>query len=1156
MSTPSFDEQFYEGYQEPKEDQLVLGLDLGVTSIGWALVRHRMGDALDGSKDEGEIIAAGSRIFQAVHEDEKGKIGPPKSATRRTARGARRRGQRTKMRLAHLTEVLQEHQMLPEAGAEWEELFSDFDRHPLKLRALGLSEALTLQEFGRCLYHIGKRRGFKSNKGTKLQSLFVRRRPGRRPEVIQPDPEIQAALDQLNKKDHLQLEDPNHDGDGQTDDSTKAKKGKSKEERADKESEGVVLKAISELRQHIQAADARTLGEYLYQKVSETDDAGHSLGTRVRGTRTARDLYETEFDLLFEAQRPHWPRVLTDGLKVELHNILFFQRPLKVQRFLIENCPFETGRKRARAGYPAAQEFRIWQDLNNLRILGRRMEPKVRKNSTKQSRQGQLDIGGQPEPDVPAERPLTQQEKEKLAAELLKARTLSWVAIKKLLDLGRASFNLEKSKTKGLSGCETWVKIESAAPGLLARLDAGEVLHPSKGTTLSRDNLIEDLFSIADGGTLLTHLRRFYGLSPEETVHLATTEFPGGTMSLSLKAIRSLLGPMKRGLGYHEACQVCGYERRDQKTIEGQPQISFENFQADCAKVKSPLVRKCLSQTRHLVNEVVRQWQMPDVIRIEMARDLKLTQKQKDEITKANREQEKIGSEAAAKHRELGLGEASKEDILRYKLWKEAGEVCFYTGRTISLAQVWSPETEVDHIIPWAISLDDSFANKTLCFADANRDKGRRTPWQKWGQDAVKFQEMVDRLETAKAMAPSKRRRFRFTDEDLLKFEAAAGRLLTETQFLARCAKDMLLGLGCRVEPSKGKITARLRQAWGLNTVLQEPDEDGVVADEKNRDNHLHHAIDAIVIALTSVSMVHRMSWLAARQDQQPYPGQRLECPRAWPSLREDVRKCLFGDPARGITPVLVSHEPSRGIKGAISEETVYGAAVKEGRLVYRASLANLTDNAVERIRDPYLRKLIAAALKEAGGKAQVAFPDGLFRIAKPNGKVIVVKSIRLFKRGNELPQPQPVNAPIHGFLPRRNRDGEVIGWLPTGANHHLAVYQDERGRRSAECISVAEALRRRRCGEPIYQDHPDGRRRVMVLHRNDTVLFETERRGLQYYRVASISTKAGLMLELRLLNDRRSNVSTAKSQGGELLQSPNALQGIDRVVTPRYTGI
>lgn len=1139
-------------FEQPYGESVrILGLDLGVTSIGWALIERTLVEEGDGSKDSGEIIAAGSHIYQPPFKlkesTELAKV--YKNADRRKARGTRRRTERIRMRLDHLTKILRAHLMLPKAGPEWENLFSDHAIHPLALRTKGLDDELTLSELGRCLYHMCKRRGFLSNKGTKVLDLGVRRRPGRPVELIDLDPELKAAIAAMEQgkiKQAIEVE---------SDDEEAASAKKKKKEETSDDDEGVVLSAISDLRANISEAKSRTLGEYLFNKMEEkAEDGKWSAMNRVRGTRTARDMYEFEFNLLWDTQAKFHPRELTPPLKAEIRNAIFFQRPLKIQRFLVGMCSLENKCKRARAGYPIAQEFRLWQDLNSLKIEGRRFD----KKGNRQASQTGASLFPEKEItefDLPVDRALTQDEKENLAKRLMVEKHLTWSAIKKELGLSssQCTMNLERSKSNGLTGAETRSRIEQTVPGLWQKLLNGEIVIEVKGMEKKPtvDSLIEALFSITDSGSLLKHLRSHYNLSAEQAYQLATLELPPGVMGLSSAAMRKILPHMKKGLGYSEAFTAAGYLRRDETVLEGQPRIPWDALASTLLKagkggkmrpkVNNPAVSKCLFQTRRLVNKIVFEHGMPDIIRVEMAREIRNTKKDKEKIEKEKKNQEKVRKEASSQLESFGMNPENKVDILKYQLWKEAGEICPYTGESIGIRKLFSDATEIDHIIPWSTSLDNSFKNKVVCIAESNREKAKRTPFQAFGSNKQKFQEIIDRVESSK-MSKYKKSRFLLgspadphpNDTQSMVLKHAAQRLLSDTSFITREAKEMLRLLGCDVETVKGSTTAIIRKSWGLNPLLQKPDaKTGEVSDDKNRDDHRHHAIDAVVIALTDVRFMQLLSRLSALYGGYALGEHDLKIAQPWPGFRDDMEEVLKN--------MVVTHEPNRKVSGSLTEETVYGLDLKRSERTARKNVGDLTAKMITQIRSDHLRGLIQARVEEAGDIKR-AFPDGKFTYKLPNGKTVTVKSVKYVESvAGKFTVDENGTVTWPGYAPFCNREGKVIGWRATGGNHHLAIFERADGSRWAEAVSIFEATERRRRGERVYQDATNGDRLLFALHKGDMVI--AEREGVERtFRVQSFSTVPNIYLCLRLPEDANSGSASVVTDGGVRIVSDGNL--------------
>ncbi len=595
----------------------ILGLDVGTNSLGWAL----LGCDEDGNPNR--IVDMGVRIFQeAVEKDAKG-AGPPKNQARQAARSARRRNERRRRRRQNLLNALVRAEMLPETEEERNRLLQDqMHYNPYELRARGLDEQLTLFEFGRAIYHLNQRRGFKSNR---------------------------------------LAEDTGDDG--------------------------TVKQGISELRKKMDKKQSRTLGEFLSEQKKK------------RGRYTHRDMFEEEFESLWKTQSSFHPEILTDALNAELHNIMFWQRPLsnrpgrrspknprKRAQNPIGRCPFEPNRRRANAAWPVFQKFRILQDLNNLKLI---------------------------DPESTEERALTQDERRILFKELSAKRTMSWNQVREKLGLHSGEkFNLEEGGKKELKGNHTNWRMRKILNGAWDRLPQEK-----------QEELITDLLTIQDMDPLLRRLQNHWGFSSDVAIKLAKAELENRYAHLSVKALRGILPYLEEGMLYDKACNAAGYDHR------GTHYKSNRDFLPEPLHLRNPVVQKALFEVRKVVNALIKRYGKPTEIRVEMARELKQTRKKKQEIADRNRKNEARNKQIVKilqeEFPEFRHREPRPYDIVRYKLWEECNLTCPYTGQQISKQMLFSGEVDIEHIIPYSRSLDDSYMNKTLCLAKENRQVKR-----------------------------------------------------------------------------------------------------------------------------------------------------------------------------------------------------------------------------------------------------------------------------------------------------------------------------------------------------------------------------------------------------------------------------------------------
>jgi CRISPR-associated endonuclease Csn1 len=938
-----------------------LGLDLGTSSIGWALV--------DLTPDSESVIAAGVRIFPEGMDRTRGE--KSLNQDRRVARSLRRQTYRRARRKAKLLHILQNSHLLPESQDDLDELFSNTD--PYELRTKALSKKLEPYHIGRALYHLGQRRGYLSNRKTGA------------------------------------------------------------------EKDGKVAAGISDIKMAMEEGNFPTLGAFL--------NSLNPHQQRLRGRYTHRNMYLSEFDAIWESQKKFYSNLLTPELRSLLHDAIFFQRPLKNQRHLIGQCEFEPDRKRAYAATLAAQEFRLWQSINNLKILH---------------------ANG-------SERWLTDEERLQLHEFLSLAKTKSWEQIKKELGLLEGDrFNLENVRKSGMLGNQTANIVHTA-------------LKPDwkKMTPQQQEQLVFDLINSEDEDKLKRRLVRHYGFDEDKADKLLkkSLELPKGVMHLSHKAIRKILPHLKeaatpenRGNTYDKACMAAGYNH----TKVGE-QGTSQYLSLSTEDLRNPLVQRAMYQIRKVVNAIIREYGKPDAIRIEMARDLKNNAKQRNNIQKQQRSNEEANKEAETFLREeLGFSNPSRTDKLKYRLWKECDKICPFTGESISTNALFvEPQFEIEHIIPYTRCLDDSFLNKTLCHRNANQAKGNLTPYEAFAGDKKTYSDILQR---AKKLPYKK----------FLKFSSSAAddigdfvsQQLNESRYIAVKTKEYLSQLeDVEIQPIKGgRITAQLRYAWGLNNILADNG-------EKTRLDHRHHAVDALVIALTnrrSVSEITRY----VNSDRALAMGEvRLS---NYPSPIPDIRRKA----KLVIDNIIVSHKPQRKVSGPLHNEFLYSLQHDDDGqeiAVIRKNLANCKDSDLEKIRDARIRELALAHRKKSKNiKDAFANPENPFGILNKNGGITPVRKVRIGYNRSLTSIGKPLS---------NKNDKRRNVW--TRGNHHVEIVEtiDKKGKvkwGAADVITTMQATQRnsKNSSIPVVNfDHGKDRKLVAVLHVNDMVELDYKNR-------------------------------------------------------------
>lgn len=579
------------------------------------------------------------------------------------------------------------------------------------------------------------------------------------------------------------------------------------------------------------------------------------------------------------------------------------------------------------------------------------------------------------------------------------------------------------------------------------------------------------------------------------------------------------------------AVQEAYPDRPSAAAVDKLPALSCKDLPAELKDITNPVVRRALVEVRKVINAMVREHGKPRRIVVELARDMKGGPEERKRFSKKNREREERRRDAQEVVHELGGNPRSRSDVNRFLLWQEQGGLCPYTGKAIPQSEILHEgEWEVDHILPRWQSLDDSMMNKVLVHRPANHEKSNRTPAQWLGIDSEDMRLLVQRVEemaTKHKMPWGKVSRLK---QAAVGADGFALRQLNDTRYITRAVVNYLellfpqeLRTGEKAVMScRGSLTAELRRQWGLVGILDplldihgepvmaaELGDDG--APRKSRADHRHHAIDAVVVALSSRSNLKRYQdhW-KAREDLAAADAGRQEMAEGvflppWDSFREDVK-------ARA-KEILVSHRPLRKVGGAFHEETFFGQAKEWGKdlpglFVTRKRLDQLTPKMVAGIRDATIRQVVTRRLEERGWKGgSSALPKDwqLPEVVMESG--VPIRRVRVLEK-----KKNPVQLG-HRFA--------VLG-----NNHHLAVLEEPaaegEGKLVGQVVPRMEAARRvRREGMlPVERVREDDRRFVMSLARKESVLVRrpgTDEVVLSVVQVVSGTNQPGTGIDLYL---------------------------------------
>lgn len=796
---------------------------------------------------------------------------------------------------------------------------------------------------------------------------------------------------------------------------------------------------IKGLAEAIKSSGCRTLGEYFYRNLN--------LEKRVRTQHTSRSMYRTEFDLIWATQSAYAPDVLSEPLRKALVRAIFFQRPISSQKDRVARCVFEPNKRRCSLALLHAQEIRLLQDLNHLEL--------VHPNGETQS--------------------LEDEQRKKLRELLETCEALKFSKARTALGIKRGSgieFNLESGGRESLKGHVTAARIRKVIGDRWDNAD-----------DTRKADMVDTLMSMENEDAIAIRARRVWNFDEQMADDFSQICLEEGYAGHSSKAIHMLLPFLREGLAYAEAREKA-YPEKAWRTAE------IFNELPPCEDLRNPIVQRTLAEMRRVVNALLAEHGKPGKIRIELARDLKQSAKNREADWTAMRGREKLRMAARkALMEQVGLKNPKPRDIEKWMLYEECDRVCPYTGRNISVAALFgeSSEFDIEHIIPFSRSLDNSFANKTLCEIAANRnEKKNRTPFEAYGQTDRWDSILLRVTKFSGEFTKEKLRRFLLEtvsgeDEFMANFSS---RQLNDTRYASVKAAERLALLyppeerQSRVQVSTGRTTSLFRAAWSLNRILGS-------GDNKSRDDHRHHAIDAIVVALTTPEMTHDLSLAASRSWlSSGRSGTFTDMPEPWPEFGDSVRQAL--------EKIVVSHRVDRHVNGQLHQETYYGQ-IKTGGAegwVIRKTLDRLTDTEIEgkAIVDKAVREAVEAKLAETGLKPAKCFQNGQNTpwLATKAGRKIPIRKVRVLQSVN------PVT--LSSGTPKARH-------VVSGNNYALEVFacKDKKGNEAwlSHVVSRREAMQRLRQirnthgGNIIRRQDENGSPLAFSLVINESVLLK-----------------------------------------------------------------
>lgn len=971
--------------------------------------------SLDDENKVQELKDLGVRIFSDGRDP---KTKEPLAVARRTARSQRKLIYRRKIRRKQVFRLLQSQSLFPAAK---EECLSLKSANPYELRIKALDEKLEPYELGRALFNLAVRRGFKSN-----------RKDGSREET--------------------------------------SEKKSTSETKSQADMQNALDKAIKE-------SGYRTITEFLYKMQDKNG------GTRFAPGRMTyyptRKMYEEEFSKIRSKQEKYYPTVDWDAI----YKAIFYQRPLKAQQR--GYCIYEKDKERTFKAMPCAQKLRILQDIGNLAYYDGASKVKKELND----------------------------DQDKILYDLFNSKDkVSFDQIRKALNLPETySFNLEENRDS-LIGNPTAVKMRS-------KNRFGKLWDT---IPLEEQDLIVETIITADEDDAVYEVIKKYDLTQEQIDFIVTnTILQSGTTMLCKEVSEKLVKRMEEiaDLKYDKAVESLGYVFSDQ-TIEKCDSLPYygkilkgstmgvdssapeTDPEKKYGKISNPTVHVALNQTRVVVNALIKEYGKPSQIAIELSRDLKNSVAEKAEIVRKQNQRAKeniaINESISDLYHKVFPGKSfypNRNDRLKYRLWQELGLgcKCLYCGRGITASELFTKEIEIEHILPFSRTLLDSESNLTIAHSSCNAFKAERSPFEAFGSNpkGYNWQEIVQRANQLKNT--SKKNKFSPTAmESFEKDSSFIQRQLTDNQYIAKSA---LRYLKCIVEKpidvwaTNGSMTKLLRDKWEMDSILcrkftdkeasilgLNPEQIGNY--KKNRYDHRHHAVDAVVIGLTDRSLVQKLA------TKNSHKGNRIEIPE-FPIYRNDL--------IDKVKNIVVSFKPDHGAEGKLSKETLLGKIKIHGKETYvcRENLISLSEKNLDDIVDEKIKSRVKQYVEKNSGEKIDAI---LTKFSEETG----IKKIRC---KNRVQNPIEITSgPVPRYLAPEDYFAAVIWEIPGEKKTYKAQYiQRNEVERNPKGLNVVKPSVLE-CEKP----HPAAKQ-ICLLHKDDYLEF-TDNGKLYLCRIAGYS--------------------------------------------------
>ncbi|MBQ9673623.1 MAG: type II CRISPR RNA-guided endonuclease Cas9 [Ruminococcus sp.] len=767
----------------------------------------------------------------------------------------------------------------------------------------------------------------------------------------------------------------------------------------------ILLNAVKTNQELMQSKGYRTIGEMLYKdehfvnyKRNKSDDYSNTF---------ARSEYESEINAIFEAQKNYGNEFATDNLKEKYLNIYLSQRafdegPGKQSPYagnqiekMLGKCTFEHDEIRAVKATYSFEYFNLLSKVNSIKIL-----------SSKEKRT------------------LTKEERDKIISLAFNKKAISYASIRKELELSDSEyFNISYgNKNQDIDKIEKKTKF--------TYLNAYHTFKKAYGNayiswSLDKKNQLAYALTVyKNDNKIISYLNEKGFDKTEIEVALRLPSFTK-TCNLSVKALNKIIPYLEQGMLYNEAC-LSAFKADDSNKRKFLPANAPE-----LNEIKNPVVRRAISQTIKVINAIIREYgESPTYVNIELARELAKNFTSRKKIEKGQKENQAKNDEIIKRLRnEFGIIHPDGQDLIKFKLWQEQDGICPYSLKRIAIEKLFDiGYTDIDHIIPYSISFDNSYNNKVLVFSSENRMKGNKIPMQYLqGKQKDEFLLWVD-SSNLRNLKKKNLLKEEISEEEYSGFKK---RNLQDTQYLSRFMLNFLKkyllispnskGIKETIVSVNGLATSYMRKRWGINKIRENGD--------------IHHAVDAVVIACITRGMIKRISNYSKYKETEyvnPETNEILDFdkktgevlnrfPLPYKYFRDELKMLCSNNPSRilhlkplpnyatdeEIKPIFVSRMPKHKVKGAAHLETNRKHYESDGKdySISKVSLSSLKlkDGEIENYYNPSSDTLLYNALKQRliqfDGDAKKAFAEPFYKPKSNGSQGPCVKKVKVINK-------------------------------------------------------------------------------------------------------------------------------------------------------------